>query len=90
MIAGAVIYIHVQLLRDVWQIWTYQLKYWSWTGFALQFAFCMGIFVLIALGIYHQQCKCGRLYNNDLFYIIIIIIMEYLKSNLYFVSVDGK
>lgn len=55
VIAGVVIYIHVQLLRDVWQIWTYQLKYWSWIGFALQFAFCMGIFVLIALGIYNHQ-----------------------------------
>lgn len=58
VIASIVIYIHVQLLRDVWQIWTYQLKYWSWTGFGLQAFFCMGIFVLIALGLYHRQCKC--------------------------------
>jgi hypothetical protein len=57
LIAGAVLYIHVQLIRDAWLIWTYQLKYWAVAGFILQLGFFAMIFIFIGLSIYLKQSK---------------------------------
>ncbi|CAF1010418.1 unnamed protein product [Brachionus calyciflorus] len=55
LIASMVIYINMQFLRDVWQIWTYKLKYWCVIGFILQIMFSILFIVLIGLGIYHKD-----------------------------------
>ena len=52
-----VIYIHIQFLRDYWQIWTYQLKYWHYISFVFQVFFALVFVVFIGLGIYYNQSK---------------------------------
>jgi hypothetical protein len=55
VIASGGIYIHIQYIRNYWQIWTYQLKYWTLVGFILQGIFVSLFIVCIVLGIYNQQ-----------------------------------
>ena len=50
-----VIYIHVQLLRDVWQIWTYQLKYWYFVTLIFQFIYIGSFVAFLVLAIYYKQ-----------------------------------
>ena len=62
-IASLVIYIHIQYVRNYWQIWTYQLKYWSLAGFVLQALFSIIFLACLVLGIYYKQ---GNLYSPKL------------------------
>jgi hypothetical protein len=57
MIAVVSIYIHIQFLRDYWQIWTYQLKYWYGFSVFLQIVFVTTFIACIILGIYYKQSK---------------------------------
>ncbi len=57
------IYIHVQFLRDYWQIWTYQLKYWYITSVIVQATFVLCFVVFIGLAIYNKQCKLNNFYD---------------------------
>lgn len=51
----------MQFLWDVWQIWTYKLKYWCLLGFVLQTS-CVALFVwFISLAIYNQESKLKKL-----------------------------
>jgi hypothetical protein len=47
-LALLVIYVHVQFLRNIWQIWTNHLKYWSIFGLLSQTAsICIFAFYLM-------------------------------------------
>jgi magnesium-transporting ATPase (P-type) len=55
VIAVLLVYIHTQFLRDYWQIWTYQLKYWYLLSLVL-LAICLPMFIAcITLGVYNKQ-----------------------------------
>lgn len=54
------IYIHIQFLRDYWQIWTYQLKYWYMLSIFLQTFFIPTFFGYITLAIYNKQSKIEK------------------------------
>jgi hypothetical protein len=67
VIASGSIYIHIQYVRNYWQIWTYQLKYWTLVGFVLQGVFVVLFIVCISLGIYNQQSNIGFIFSCFLF-----------------------
>ncbi len=56
-IALLVIYLHMQFLRDYWQIWTYQLKYWYIVSVFLQIVFVLLFVAAIILAISNQERK---------------------------------
>ena len=55
IIASFVVYVHIQYMRNYWQIWTYQLKYWALTGFIMQGFFVLIFFICLILGAYYRQ-----------------------------------
>ena len=57
IIAAFACFIHIQFLRNLWQIWTYRLKYWNKLGFVLQILSIILFFVYLILGIYYKDGK---------------------------------
>ena len=50
-----VVYIHIQFLRNYWQIWTNKLKYWSLFGLVVQGVFILLFAMCISVAVYHKQ-----------------------------------
>lgn len=54
-IAIFAIYLHFQFLRDYWQIWTYQLKYWYIASMFMQIIFVLLFVVSVIIGIVYKE-----------------------------------
>lgn len=55
LIASFSCYIHVSFLKNKWQIWTYQLKYWNLIGLVLLTMSIVLFFTYLILAIYYKQ-----------------------------------
>jgi hypothetical protein len=57
IVASFVFYIHIQHLKNAWQIWQYQLKFWTFLGLVLQIVFVASFITYLVLAIQKKQCK---------------------------------
>lgn len=58
ILAGIVLYIHIQFTQNVWQIWTNHLKLWRLFGLISQVPFVILFILFLVWAIQNGQCKC--------------------------------